>query len=68
MRVGPANQRGATTRLLGSFASGPAIVSRRRAASMADRVKVVTQSSERHAGTTPAFGMRPREGFMPTRP
>src|SRR5690606_3791170 len=51
----------------GSSASNPAITSSTRRASATLVAKTDTQSSERHAGTTPRVLTSPRVGFKPTR-
>src|SRR5690606_9453496 len=50
-----------------SSASKPSATVSTRAASSDVSAKIDTQSSERHAGTTPRVLSRPRVGFRPTR-
>src|SRR5271170_954739 len=54
-------------RLNGSSGSKPAATSSTAAASAAVNAKTDTQSSERHAGTTPLVLNSPRVGLSPTR-
>src|SRR5436190_22368060 len=53
-------------RAYGSAASGPATTHSAAQASSVVSVKIETQSSVRHAGTTPAVDTRPTLGFRPT--
>src|SRR3979411_2347516 len=50
----------------GSAPSGPAIAASAVIASSTVSEKIDTQSSVRHAGTTPAVEINPRLGFSPT--
>ena len=50
----------------GSAPSGPAIAASAVIASSTVSEKIDTQSSVRHAGTTPAVEISPRLGFNPT--
>src|SRR5947209_11031040 len=50
----------------GSAASKPATTRRTLHASAISSEKIDTQSSVRHAGTTPVFGISPSDGFNPT--
>src|SRR6187431_1078958 len=54
-------------RLNGSIGSNAAATASTSAASATVRVKIDTQSSERHAGTTPQVLSRPFVGFRPIR-
>src|SRR6478609_7323695 len=58
---------GCAARLNGSFSSKAAAAASTSAASPTLRVKIETQSSERHAGTTPRVLSRPFVGLSPTR-
>src|SRR5262249_58282241 len=46
--------------------SSPAMAARAEYASSVVKAKSETQSSDRHAGTTPTFDTKPRLGFSPT--
>lgn len=66
-RGGAAPARGAGPgRENGSSGSTPAITAQAAAASSTVSAKTDTQSSVRHAGTTPRVGTSPSEGFSPT--
>ena len=58
---------GTARREKGSAASKPRALRSTVAASAAVSAKIETQSSERHAGTTPRVLIRPRVGLSPTR-
>ncbi len=59
--------RGTTERRAnGSAGSNPAATPSTPSVSPAVRAKIETQSSERHAGTTPRALSRPRVGLSPT--
>ena len=55
-------------RLHGSAGSGPAARATARAAAATSDANTDTQSSDRHAGTTPRLVIRPRVGLIPTIP
>src|SRR4051794_38093237 len=55
-------------RLHGSRGSGTAAIVTAQAASLAVAANTDTQSSERHAGTTPRALIRPRVGLTPAMP
>src|SRR5687767_158396 len=64
---GAGPSRGLNAREYGSSASGPCATSHATRAPATSAAKIDTQSSERHAGTTPAVLSTPRVGLTPTR-
>jgi hypothetical protein len=59
---------GGNVRESGSAPSGPAMIAMARSAPARSGAKIVTQSSVRHAGTTPRTGTIPRVALIPTMP
>src|SRR4051794_9780420 len=68
VRATPGGRTAGAGRDQGSSGSGPARTPSAVRASATVRVKVVTQSSDGAAGSTPWVGTRPRVGFIPTSP
>src|SRR3954447_15747921 len=68
VRATPGGRTAGAGRDHGSSGSGPASTPSAVRASATVRVKVVTQSSDGAAGSTPRVGTRPRVGFIPTSP
>src|SRR4051794_8296048 len=68
LRAIPGGSSAGSGRDHGSSGSGPASTSNAVRANATVRVRVVTQSSDGAAGSTPRVGTTPRVGLRPTRP